>query len=121
MSRRVAYVTVGLGLVGTGVLLGMDRVGLAVGWWLGVGASAINFLFLLSSVQKFQRGAAQKKGIAKNKLTLSFFLRYGLLAIVFLVAFRLDYEQLVSCFLAFISFYIILFIDYLFRLRKQKA
>ena len=119
MNRIRIYFAIGAGIAGTIVLWAMGRMPLSVGWWAGVGIGWINFSTLLSSVERSRREVADKQKLTRS-LRKRFFLRYVLLALAFFLVLRLGREQLGSSLIGFLSFYVVTFLDYMFRFRKRK-
>ncbi|GEM_PF-6074777 len=119
VDRRIFYSSVIIGVTGTFFLFLMKVFHLAIGWWLGIVIGFINFSFLLSSLRNSQSSAGTKPAI--GKFQKSFFLRYLLLAGAFFLIIQMGKQQLASSVLGFVSFYLALFIDYIFRLKKRKT
>lgn len=116
----VLYLALAVGIAGTLAIWMVKRTPLAIGWWLGVGIGVLNFSSLLSSVQRSQKeveGGAKK---VTTKLSQRFFIRYLALAGAFFLVIQLGREQFGSALLGFLSFYVVTFLDYIFRVRKQK-
>ena len=118
INRNALYSALIVGGVGTFFLWQIGQLHLISGWWCGVGIGVINFLLLLSSIRKTREPQAkdQKTQVPKQP----FFLRYVALAFVFFLVLQLGREQFGAALLAFASYYIIMLIDYVIRLRKQK-
>ncbi len=120
MKRSVIYSAFALGVFGTLALWVMKQIPLAIGWWGGVVIGVINFSSLLSNVERTRKEAEQGSGKVTSALRKRFFVRYLVLASAFFLMIQLGRQQLGSALLGFVSFYVITFLDYIFRIRKQK-
>ncbi|OGX05767.1 MAG: hypothetical protein A3G87_10130 [Omnitrophica bacterium RIFCSPLOWO2_12_FULL_50_11] len=121
MPRNILYAALTLAALGTLAFGFSGKPELAAGWWLGIGAGLLNYSWLLSSVRRVQAGLEQEAAKSKRRLTGAFLIRYFALALVFFLALKLGRPQLGSCFVGFGSLYIVLFIDYFMRVRKQRT
>jgi L-asparagine transporter-like permease len=119
INRTALYSALIVGGVGTLFLWQMARLDLATGWWCGVGIGVVNFTFLISSIRKAQEPQAAGQNIRVPRRP--FFLRYVGLAFIFFLVLQLGQEQFGSALLAFATYYIVMLIDYVIRLRKKKA
>lgn len=113
MPRNILYTALTFAVLGTLALGFAGRLTLAVGWWIGIWAALLNYSWLLSRVRT-------NMVRDRRKLTGTFFIRYLALALIFFLALRLGRAQLGSCMVGFGSFYIVLSIDYLIRVRNRK-
>ena len=120
MKRSVVYSALAIGVFGTLLLWMMKRIPLAMGWWGGVVIGVINFSLLLSNVERTRKEAEQGSGKVTSALRKRFFVRYLVLALAFFLIIQLGRQQLGSALLSFVSFYVVTFLDYFFRIRKQK-
>lgn len=119
MNRRTLLSALLIAVVGCASLWVMKRPSLMIGWLLGIAIGIVNFSFLLSSVRKQQASSAGGKS-PTGKFQKSFFARYVLLAGAFFLIIQLGRDQLGSSVMGFLSLYVALFVDYLFR-AKQKT
>ncbi len=120
MRRSVIYSALAIGVFGTLLLWMIKQIPLAIGWWGGVAIGAINFSSLLSNVAHTRKEAEQGSGKVVSALRKRFFVRYLALALGFFLIIQLGKQQLGSALAGFVSFYIVMFLDYFFRIRKQK-
>ena len=120
MNQSIIYSALAIGIVGTFVIWMIKRTPLAIGWWAGVAIGVINFSSLLSNVERTRKEAQQGSQKVTSALRTRFFIRYLALALAFFLIIQLGRKQLGSALLGFVSFYLVTFLDYVFRLRKQK-
>lgn len=115
-NRRILYSALLIAATGSLSLWLMKMPMLIIGWVLGIIIGIVNFSSLLSSLNKTQTAAAKPvSGFQK-----AFFIRYLLLAGAFFLIIQMGRNQLGSAVVGFLSLYIALFLDYLFRLKKSK-
>ena len=119
MKRFVIYSTLVIGIVGTAALWMMKRPAFAIGWWIGIVVGMINFSSLLSNVERSREEAQRGSQTVISKLRQRFFVRYLALALAFFLILQLGKEQLGSALSGFLIFYVLVVVDYFFRLRKQ--
>lgn len=117
INPTVFYSVFIVGLIGTFFAWQMGRFNLALGWWCGVGVGIINFSLLISSIRKV-RDPQEKKVLVPRQ---PFFVRYLVLALVFFLVLQLGRDQFGVALLAFASYYVVMLIDYVIRLKKSKA
>lgn len=116
MNRRILYSSLLIAVTGSFSLWAMKQPLLIIGWLLGVVIGIVNFSSLLSSLNKTQAAPAKPvTGFQK-----AFFIRYLLLAGAFFLIIQMGRNQLGSAVIGFLSLYVTLFLDYLFRLKKHK-
>ncbi len=116
IHRRVLYSALLIAATGSFSLWIMKQPILIIGWLLGIIIGIVNFSSLLSSLNKTQSTPIKPvTGFQK-----AFFIRYLLLAGAFFLIIQMGRNQLGSAVIGFLSLYIALFLDYLFRFKKSK-
>jgi len=120
MKRSVLYSALAVGIFGTLVLCFTHRPLLSMGWWSGMVVGVINFSSLLSNVERTRKEAQQGSKKVTTALRRRFFVRYLTLAFAFFLILQLGRQQLGSALAGFVSFHVVVFLGYLFQLRKQK-
>lgn len=109
MIRCLLY-ALAVGVSGTLTFWLAEKLPLAVGWWCGTLIGFIHFYSLRLGM----------KHTTSKRIGGLFFLRYLALAGAFFLILRLGREQLGSSAGGFLSFYVVLLIDYLIQFWKQK-
>ena len=116
--RRLSLFALTVGVSGTLTFWFVGRFPLAIGWWWGSLIGFINYYFLRFGIQKVQ--STPGKGMVSSRISRLFFLRYLLLAGAFFLVLRFGKDQLGSSVGGFLSFYVVLLLDYLIQFWKQK-
>jgi hypothetical protein len=119
LNQTALYSALIVGGAGTFFIWQISRFSLTLGWWCGVGIGVVNFSFFISSIKKAQQPqeSAQKAHVPRRP----FFFRYVVLAFVFFLVLQLGRDQFGAALLAFASYYVVMLMDYIIRLKKQKA
>lgn len=110
MIRCLLY-ALAVGVSGTLTLWLVERPPLAAGWWCGTLIGFVHFYSLRLGMRH----------TTSKRIGGLFFLRYLALAGAFFLVLRLGREQLGSSAGGFLSFYVVLLIDYLIRIKRDRS